>query len=707
MVLTFEPPPAEPAGLAAEFSALREALRAVGEGQWEAARESLRPIPHQSIVAPWKLLIRGWIALHEGEVEKGLKFLGSLPSDSLPAKVARVFVWLETPDVTGKGPPPAPALIEAAGRLIGLRGLGAPVARSEKLWREHRVRESYLALRDGVAGFPSEGANPLGVLSQFHFNAMLTAADRQQNQMADYLADVVQSHRFKNTLEQLWVHRTFALFDPMYDSYGLKLDWTAFLNAHERLHGRHPRLAALVYSHLGAALSQEEAHPPVFFRRRRDRMRDAEGAVEVLQQSVQLDPTSLEAHLRLCGLYEKLKRVAERNRLLDDMTERFPNEKSVLILAGRRCVERGAFGKGLDYLETARHLDLLDPAIADLMVEAYLGQMRAALRKGRGDQMERLRARVEPLLVDNPANLARSRWVLPIRQAMLGSGSHGTPVAPEAQLLAQARALSPQPEFFLYYAHLAWEVEKGSQFEEETPFSREFRAASLPAALLRHALPLLGIVRFWQHQAPKHRLYRAFDLWKQYLIAAAKNPYTREELRQVLDLKEQDLVGAVQEFVRAARKQDKKDPLLRLYELAGRLEVPLWNGPRNPSKEFKSIIEEANRRGDAETARRAEAAQQAHRDAPPRQPPPPPFPGLPDFDDPDDFSDFGGAPGLDLMDPVIEALGDRIAASTPAQLEELRQDAHAHGVPDVVFQALVNAARSGKAKRAPFSFPGF
>ena len=438
VVLTFEAPPAEPAGLASEFKALLEALRAVGAGQWDQARECLRPIPHQSIIAHWKLLVRGWIAFHEGEVEKGQKFLAVLPADSVPAKAARVFAWLEQ-NSTGapQTSPPVPTLIEAAGRWVGLRGLGAPVARSEKLWRENRVRESYLALRDGLTAFPSDGANPLGVLSQFHFNAMLTATRGQENQMADLLCDLGSATRFKNDVERLWAHRAFGLFDPSFESLGLKSDWAGFLSAHERLHGRHPRLEALVYSHLGEALSRESIAPHGgFWRTRGSRMRDAEGAVEALQKSVKLDPMSLDAHLRLCDLYGKLKQVAERNRLLDEMTDRFPGEKSVLILAGRRCVERGAFGKGLDYLEAARHLDLLDPAIANLMVEAHLGQVRAALLKGRGDQAQRFRAKTDPLMVDNPANLARAKWALPIRQAVLGCRSRGGLAAPDAQLLA-------------------------------------------------------------------------------------------------------------------------------------------------------------------------------------------------------------------------------------------------------------------------------
>ena len=711
VVLSFEAPPTEPAALAGEFAALREALRAVGAGQWDQARESLRPIPHQSIVAHWKLLVRAWIAFHDGEVEKGLKCLAGVPPDSVPGKVARVFAWLEDSKPSPQAVSPTPALLEACGRLVGLRGLGAPVARSEKLWREHRVRESYLALRDGVAGFPAEGASPLGVLSQFHFNAMLTATDRHHNEMADLLCDLGRSSRFKNDLERLWVHRAFALSDPTFESYGLKEDWAGFLNAHERLHGRHPRLEAMVYCHLGEVLSRVGPNESGFFRRRGSQMRDAEGAVEALQKSVKLDPMSLEAHLSLCGLYGKLKRVAERNRLLDEMTDRFPGEKSVLILAGRRCVERGAFAKGLDYLEAARRLDLLDPAIADLMVEAYLGQVRAALLKGRNDQAQRFRAKTDPLLVDNPANLARSKWALPIRQAMLGCGAREGLVSPDAQLLAQARALSPNPESFLYYAHLAREVENGLHREEETPFSQEFRLVSLPTALLRHALPLLAIARFWQQQAPRRGFSQAFGLWRQYLTAAAKNPYTREELRQVLELEGQDLAGAVPVFVRHARKRDKKDPVLRLYELEQHVGVPLWGGPRNPAKEFKSIIQEANRRGDAETARRAEAALQAYREKPPPDFRPPPFPNGPsfadDFADPVDFSDSQGVPELDSMTPDMETLRKRILHATPAQLEALRQDAHASGVPDFLFQALVNSLKTGKADFPQFPFPGF
>ena len=51
--------------------------------------------------------------------------------------------------------------------------------------------------------------------------------------------------------------------------------------------------------------------------------------------------------------YDFLKKTAERNRLLDEMTRRFPNEKKVLIWAGELCSRRHAYVKGIEYLERA------------------------------------------------------------------------------------------------------------------------------------------------------------------------------------------------------------------------------------------------------------------------------------------------------------------------------------------------------------------
>ena len=96
------------------------------------------------------------------------------------------------------------------------------------------------------------------------------------------------------------------------------------------------------------------------FAPRQPQLRDPKGAVEMLRRSIELDPDNLAAYLTLCAVYQALKQTSERNRLLDRMTARFPDDKKVLLHAGQGCIERKALVKGLDYLARARQLDQLD-----------------------------------------------------------------------------------------------------------------------------------------------------------------------------------------------------------------------------------------------------------------------------------------------------------------------------------------------------------
>lgn len=115
------------------------------------------------------------------------------------------------------------------------------------------------------------------------------------------------------------------------------------------------------------------------------------------------------AQLKLCEIYKRTNRKSERNRLLDALAARFPDDKKVLFQAGRGCIERKAYQKGIQYLDRAVQLDRIDLSIKDAIVEARQRQARQLYREKRLEKARKLLKENEPLLVEDPAQFARSQ----------------------------------------------------------------------------------------------------------------------------------------------------------------------------------------------------------------------------------------------------------------------------------------------------------
>lgn len=97
---------------------------------------------------------------------------------------------------------------------------------------------------------------------------------------------------------------------------------------------------------------------------------DFELAEMLYRTSIELNPREKETYFCLIDLYKKSDRTSEINRLLDDVIKRFPDDKTALTKAGKRCLERDALVKGMNYLQKALALDPLDPKVKELFVIA-------------------------------------------------------------------------------------------------------------------------------------------------------------------------------------------------------------------------------------------------------------------------------------------------------------------------------------------------
>lgn len=707
LVLSFQPATGTtPAStrLAAELRAVQEGILAVTQAQWETVSNNLRTVPHRSPFCHWVAFIKGIAAWYRGENEKAERFLQGLPSDSVPARVGQCYLLLvDHAGIATDAAAIAPATLEGACRLAGHPGLATPLLRAERQWAQGYHAGSYFGLRDAVRLFPSCAPDALGALSDFFFHVLMSLGEEARGNYLDSLMDLDYESRFKNSAEELRARRMFALVDgAIMPASDLREQWEGFLRLHEAVHGPNPRLASAAYLWLGKQLALADSS-----RRPRPgagaQCRDAAGAVRALRRSVELNSDNIEAHVTLCVVYDLLKRIPERNRLLDLMTARFPNEKSVLMIAATACIDRGAFVKGLDYLARVRQLDPLDPRVPALLATTHFQLATHHYRQHRPLKARHTFALTTPLLVDQSDDLDRSRWSARAREAVMEQ-LWGDPERGQ-HLLAETRSLAPNPESCLFFVHLAYRT-YSRQPQNASPFLPEFRQAWKTRPTVRGLFQLLRIRDHWaaRPQAP------AFDeedrILEGGLKHALRQPFTRAEAVSLIERAQGGTAygPGLEQLTDKILATDPLDPQFRLYRLDLHLAHTL--DPDSLREEIRTILAEAVRRHDDPSIRKARARLHDL-----DHPPPPPESSAPDpYDESEpeyeDESHDEDVPD-DLPPELVRSLApiiDLLRQAHPAAIKDMRRN-RPKDIPAALFDALVYFAKHGSPPPLPKTKP--
>jgi tetratricopeptide (TPR) repeat protein len=418
------------------------------------------------------------------------------------------------------------------------------------------------------------------------------------------------------------------------------------------------------------------------------------------QKAVELDPNLLPAYLWLCHVYGALRQTRERNRLLDEMTRRFPEEKAVLLQAANRCAERKAFPKALDLLERARNLDRLDPIIPAMIVYCRRQFAWQQFEQRHPDKARQILAAAEEFLTDKPDDFQVSRWANAARHGVQEQ-LFGDPAAGE-RLLAQARGDSPFAGAFLLFAHLAYRL-YAKKPSKASPFYGELRSELNSGASAVRAARLLRQLEFWSHSQDAPETHNERSLVRGYVRAAAKPGCSREDAKTVVEL---CLASSSQEearlFIKAALRRDPDDPLFRFYDHSLRA---AWQGPAARHRgDLEKILSLAQARRDEEAIQKIQRALRALDRPPPMPPVLDPFSedeeDEEDEEDGDDWTEPAGGvlPPLPPLPPHIAAemrqLMDALRNASPAEVKELRRTA-GKDVPPFILDMIIQAARSG------------
>lgn len=618
VILSFALPEVVPPGtmaVAAEARAVLDALQAICSCAWSKASEVLRIVPYSSPFSHWVLFLKAVMAFHNDDFKRAGELFSKVPAGSLPGKASRVYRLLMGQEKLPTIPnPSSQAILDAALRLRGERIVGE-IFEADNLWREGRFTASYELVRKTVPDFPTESANWCGAVTRFYFNEPLRMKPPGHEAVMRFFESMLDETGRTKQIERLLAARTLGLAVASGRAMLDLVDtWLEFIETYRELHGDDPDLLSMAYEWLGVQL----ARPPftIFSFFTRDNMENAAGAVESLQESIRLNPTNLSARLCLAEVYARLRLKSQRNQLIDDTAAMFPTDKGVLLLAASSCFDRKSYKKGLGYLERARAIDKLDPAIPKLMADGYCGLALGYFKRKKPDLARRVLESLEALSVDNKDDFELSRWTVRLRagvmEYLLGDRQRAD------ALLADAETMSPCSAACHLFAHLAYRA-FGKATSQQSPFTGKLRSALNRGIALRDGTTLLRIFNYWLEKEEIRDLSAEGKVLSESLRASLVRPFAVSEAEELFSLAERhsqfDLLAL--QIADRIMQLDPKHPRFRLFKLMEGGYMSL--SQEALENELNSIVEEALLRHDDSTAQRASQALRRIQVNPPSQ----------------------------------------------------------------------------------------
>lgn len=701
-----EPPPGgdgEPLGerVREELQAVRQARDATAEGDWEEARTLLRRVPARSIFRHWRLFLRGVRHWFQDEETAARQCFERLPAGSACARAAAA--------IAGEGRASGIDRGSLARWWIASSGAGnvdaQAIAKIEAAWAAGSWRRPFDQFGSLMGAYWQrlDGALPaLWARLLFPPGLFETEGESRRARELDQFADNFRGRGKKAPgLYLSSVCPAALLIATDDDDDELALVIREMGRSAERVFGPNPVRENVLCRWLADWAAEFQAFsflmPP--------RPRDAALAREMYEQALQHDPDDLQSALELVAFLGDTGEKARRNRLLDDLSLRFPEEKRVLRLAGRLAAERGAFPKSIKFLESAHRADPLDPGVRADLVQTYLQLIRKRRTQGRDAKKEW--ELVEGYAFDHPSGEALwlSRWSLRLRRAVMNPNSRQA-----ADWLEEARKLAPHRAECLLLEHC---LRAGHEERPSRAWEQAWRA--VPCERIADLERLIGVIdhvakdpakgyaqaedfcrpireKFKQalprllEEAPMEarRLYQTNEAGAER-HAFGPGPdlsrYVRHVLRAEMD----------EALMRISPKSKKLHPALKLLHLQNQLRHCGLAGEPEALLQAADLIDEASERGLPEIAEEARRLHQSLMDGDAA-----PWPFDPDLllDDGDDEGEDAEEDDdeeidfvADLFDPeslpitFVAQLLDAVNANDAGRLKELRLEAPQHGVP--------------------------
>lgn len=391
-----------------EIKALSSAIEAAGAWNWDALTEALRGISALSPLRHWKLYFRGYRLWFDHQPLEARKIFERLPKGSAAELAARMLVNPETSS-------PLSMRTRAAWHLA-LAGAEKPDAETlvaaESEWKRGRWPQTVHTLRRAFGNtFFAPGNDFRSAVADAVFNISCVSSNLSKlvgSASANYrrMMDIYESQegfcaRFS---------RMLCLSDPLEARLDNILhEWKDAVPRLVEFYRGNALLVSQANLWLGNILSQRSVEP-----QQRSMLEimlarmSGEGPADdteirfewkkALQKATESDPGNEDAWRALLHFYERVKVTSKRNKLLNDIVERFPKNKEFLVKAGELALQRKALTKAEKYLALARQLDPLDPDLSKLDSKMLFANMLKAFAKGApiDEFVKRIEASADP-----------------------------------------------------------------------------------------------------------------------------------------------------------------------------------------------------------------------------------------------------------------------------------------------------------------------
>lgn len=467
-----------------DLIAIGSAVEAVGNSDFPAVQDLLRPLSLKSALQHWKSFLRAVVFTHQGEMEKAIKGFSTLTASALLTRASVPYLSLLRL--------PAEAAAKASDEQVaygllalvgGDPGWAPAVAKAESHWIKGEASRAYHALRNGAKGkFPTIAPNAAGSLTDQVFATGELSDDRRDQLLSAVLADLPKAlERHKESLAML---RCVMLNLDFLKETDIPTVFETYLRVWKAEAGLSPETEALARVWLAEKWADEATVPSRIPGQFEVLMRNPKSAQAEFEKAIRLRPDWVKPYLGLCRVLARIEtNSSKRQQLLDGMCQRFEEDKNVLVLAAESDLELRNFSKALAILEKALRLDPLDTRLQEDVVFAKAGYIIDREGKASPDEW----AAVEPLLVNEAKVQARSRWCMRLIQ---GAGHQRGSFAAARE---EGMALAPHPLVAVYFERMFCIC-----FVLPAPKESAARwKAALPSAKSETIIQLLDVFEYW------------------------------------------------------------------------------------------------------------------------------------------------------------------------------------------------------------------
>ena len=382
----------------APAQAVTDGIQLLAQKEWDALDQTVKQITRKSPFAHWRLFLTGMSAWYQGDEESARKFLSKLDPGTVPGKKARAVLAVLGDDQTDEA-------FQELGRLLKQPKLFPQIAKADRALSDNRFHSVQSSLAQ-ISGFPSFNRSIPGILTHcFLKDIPHPGVQEVGDQLIDRTLQQITSGKQNVSFSQAFLWSSILLKNagilssesaPEEMRMLEQIAFGKFESSFNKLFFPAHELGA--FWQLQKAFNFREYSDPFSYDED-----DDEASIFCLKKAIELCPDFERPYHLLLNYYEFERMSKEANRLMDEMTKRFPESPSIIAKAAKNCFQRKTYTKALRYF---KKLEIADPLCNRTKLAIFQCHLAIAFEKaakGNGKATEKAIAEAEAARVDAAA----------------------------------------------------------------------------------------------------------------------------------------------------------------------------------------------------------------------------------------------------------------------------------------------------------------